>query len=150
MLFLGTTVTIIDSLLVLEKRARTIEVVTGLILLIFAVVTGAGAVRPFRRITSSIEAVTEGYEDNYLHENAYAETVFLSEAFNKMLGRLKVLDESRQEFVSNVSHELKTPLTSMKVLADSLLIQKEAPVELYQEFMEDLSEEIEQIGRAHV
>ena len=142
MLVSVSTDTIIDSLLVLEKRARTIEVVTGLILLIFAVVTGAGAVRPFRRITSSIEAVTEGYEDNYLHENAYAETVFLSEAFNKMLGRLKVLDESRQEFVSNVSHELKTPLTSMKVLADSLLIQKEAPVELYQEFMEDLSEEM--------
>ena len=60
-----------------------------------------------------------------------------------MLGRLKVLDESRQEFVSNVSHELKTPLTSMKVLADALLIQENAPVELYQEFMEDLSEEIE-------
>lgn len=143
MLVSVSTDTIADSLLVLEKRAHTMEIVTGLILLIFAVVTGAGAVRPFRRITSSIEAVTEGYEDNYLHENAYAETVFLSEAFNKMLGRLKVLDESRQEFVSNVSHELKTPLTSMKVLADSLLIQEDAPVELYQEFMEDLSEEIE-------
>ena len=60
MLVSVSTDTIIDSLLVLEKRARTIEVVTGLILLIFAVVTGAGAVRPFRRITSSIEAVTEG------------------------------------------------------------------------------------------
>ena len=143
MLVSVSTDTIADSLLVLEKRAHTMEIVTGLILLIFAVVTGAGAVRPFRRITSSIEAVTEGYEDNYLHENAYAETVFLSEAFNKMLGRLKVLDESRQEFVSNVSHELKTPLTSMKVLADALLIQENAPVELYQEFMEDLSEEIE-------
>ena len=48
---------------------------------------------------------------------------------------MRVLDESRQEFVSNVSHELKTPLTSMKVLADSLLMQEEAPVELYKEFM---------------
>lgn len=60
-----------------------------------------------------------------------------------MLGRLKVLDESRQEFVSNVSHELKTPLTSMKVLADSLLAQQDVPVEIYQEFMTDMSEEIE-------
>lgn len=143
MLVSVSTDTIADSVLVLEKRARTIETVAGLILLIFSFLTASGAVRPFRRITKSIEAVTEGYEDNYLHENAYAETVFLSEAFNKMLGRLKVLDESRQEFVSNVSHELKTPLTSMKVLADSLLIQESAPVELYQEFMEDLSEEIE-------
>ena len=49
----------------------------------------------------------------------------------------------RQEFVSNVSHELKTPLTSMKVLADSLLAQEDVPVELYQEFMGDITEEIE-------
>ena len=48
----------------------------------------------------------------------------ITEAFNKMLSRMKVLDESRQEFVSNVSHELKTPMTSMKVLADSLVGQK--------------------------
>ena len=46
-----------------------------------------------------------------------------------------MLDDSRQEFVSNVSHELKTPLTSMKVLADSLNGQEDVPVELYREFM---------------
>ena len=68
----------------------------------------------------------------------------LSEAFNKMSGRMKTLDDSRNEFVSNVSHELKTPLTSMKVLADSLLLQEDAPVELYKEFMGDMSEEIEE------
>ena len=45
--------------------------------------------------------------------------------------------------MANVSHELKTPLTSMKVLADSLLAQEDVPAELYQEFMGDLSEEIE-------
>ena len=59
------------------------------------------------------------------------------------MNQMRVLDESRQEFVSNVSHELKTPLTSMKVLADSLLSQEEAPVELYKEFMGDIAEEIE-------
>ena len=56
---------------------------------------------------------------------------------------MKVLDESRQEFVSNVSHELKTPLTSMKVLADSLVGQENVPVELYQEFMQDITTEID-------
>ena len=61
----------------------------------------------------------------------YKETTLISDAFNQMLGRLKKLDDSRQEFVSNVSHELKTPLTSMKVLSDSLLSQEEVPVELY-------------------
>ena len=60
-----------------------------------------------------------------------------------MLGRLKQLDDSREEFVSNVSHELKTPMTSMKVLADSLLEQENLPVEMYREFMEDIAKEID-------
>lgn len=60
-----------------------------------------------------------------------------------MLGRMKVLDDSRQEFVSNVSHELKTPLTSMKVLADSLNSMEDAPIELYKEFMGDIGNEID-------
>ena len=128
---------------ILEEAARNVEAAALLILTVLAFLIGIGVVRPFWRITHSIEAVTEGYDANYLHENAYTETMELSEAFNKMLGRLKTLDDSRQEFVSNVSHELKTPLTSMKVLADSLLAQKDAPVELYQEFMSDLSQEIE-------
>jgi signal transduction histidine kinase len=56
---------------------------------------------------------------------------------------MKLLDDSRQEFVSNVSHELKTPLTSMKVLADSLITQPDTPIEVYQEFMVDIAAEID-------
>jgi signal transduction histidine kinase len=53
------------------------------------------------------------------------------------------MDQSRQEFVSNVSHELKTPITSIRVLADSLIGMEEVPVELYREFMSDISDEID-------
>ena len=73
----------------------------------------------------------------------YTETELITDAFNKMVNRMKILDESRQEFVSNVSHELKTPLTSMKVLADSLVGQQGIPEELYQEFMSDITAEID-------
>ena len=134
---------VLDGLSVLGGTAWVAVGVTALLVAALAVILGSVMVRPFARITSSIEAVSEGYDTNYLHENAYTETSLLSEAFNKMLGRLKTLDDSRQEFVANVTHELKTPITSMKVLADSLLVQEDAPVELYREFMADLSEEIE-------
>ena len=48
----------------------------------------------------------------------YTETELITDAFNKMVNRMKILDESRQEFVSNVSHELKTPLTSISGYAE--------------------------------
>lgn len=115
--------------------------------LLLSVIIGAFVIermfQPFRRLTKSIADVAEGYEDEDLSEQTYVETEMISDAINKMFGRMRILDESRQEFVSNVSHELKTPLTSMKVLADSLLTQEDVPVELYQEFMGDIAEEIE-------
>nr|WP_296264996.1 ATP-binding protein [uncultured Merdimonas sp.] len=132
-----------DNLSVLGGKATVAWITMTLVVLVLAFLLGFVMVKPFQRITRSISAVTEGYDDDYLKEYAYTETRALSDAFNKMLGRMKVLDDSRTEFVSNVSHELKTPLTSMKVLADSLLTQEEVPPELYKEFMGDLSEEIE-------
>ena len=122
------------------------SVIVGIILILlamFSVFFADRMVRPIHKITGAIENVTEGYSDDVLHVDTFTETRQLSEAFNKMLGRLKILDESREEFVSNVSHELKTPMTSMKVLADSLLEQEDVPVEMYQEFMRDIAKEID-------
>lgn len=84
-----------------------------------------------------------GFTDEEISVTDYIETEHIGDAFNQMMGRMKVLDDSRQEFVSNVSHELKTPLASMKVLADSLLTQEDVPAELYREFMTDIAEEID-------
>ena len=100
-------------------------------------------VKPFARVTKAIEDLTDGYQNEEISVPDYTETALITDAFNKMLSRMKTLDESRQEFVSNVSHELKTPMTSMKVLADSLNGQEGVPVELYQEFMQDITSEID-------
>lgn len=81
--------------------------------------------------------------DADITEETYRETRLLSQSVQKSLGKLKAVDQSRQEFVSNVSHELKTPITSIRVLADSLMGMKDVPVELYREFMTDISDEID-------
>ena len=73
----------------------------------------------------------------------YRETREISDAVSRTLGKLKAVDQSRQEFVSNVSHELKTPITSIRVLADSLMGMEDAPAELYREFLSDISDEID-------
>ncbi len=98
--------------------------------------------KPFSKITRSLEAVG-GVSEETISIPDYTETKLLAEAYNRMLQRMQTQEDSRQEFVSNVSHELKTPITSMKVLADSLLAQDNVPVELYKEFMGDIAEEID-------
>ena len=76
-------------------------------------------------------------------EGGYTETKEIINTFNQVLERLRSIDQSRQEFVSNVSHELKTPITSMRVLADSLILGDNVPVDIYREFMQDISDEID-------
>ncbi len=100
-------------------------------------------VRPLRHMNQSIGGLVEGAMDGDLDIHDCTETEVISNTFNNLLAKLRLMEESRQEFVSNVSHELKTPLASMKVLADSLLMQEGAPVELYQEFMQDIADEID-------
>ena len=63
--------------------------------------------------------------------------------FEKFKEKTESLEQSRQEFVSNVSHELKTPLASVKVLADSLTSFPDAPIDMYKEFMTDITAEID-------
>jgi signal transduction histidine kinase len=138
-----STDTIEDSLKILHTKGSTILGIVFILMLGLSLFLAGWIVKPLHKITASIANVSEGYDDEVLHVNTFTETKQLSEAFNKMLRRLKQLDESREEFVSNVSHELKTPLTSMKVLADSLLAQENVPIELYQEFMGDIAKEID-------
>lgn len=99
--------------------------------------------KPLQRLAAAFDKISDGYLKENIQAEGYSEVEQISLASNKMLERLRLLDESRQEFVSNVSHELKTPITSMKVLADSLLSQEEVPNELYHEFMVDIADEIE-------
>lgn len=127
----------------LRDNAHMIEVASGIALLAVAFFCSKLLVRPFGKMTKSLEEIQAEDADEKLMIPDYTETEAISTAFNKMLGRMRAIDDSRQEFVANVSHELKTPLTSMKVLADSLLSQEDVPAELYKEFMGDITEEIE-------
>jgi len=136
-----------DNIVINQSYMRQVAVIVmvmvGIAIVFFAILLLLYFLKPLQKIEEGIAAIKNGYGEYNLQVNDYTETAGICEKINQMLGRIKVMDDSRQEFVSNVSHELKTPLTSMKVLADSLLLQEDAPVELYKEFMGDMSEEIE-------
>lgn len=138
----SSTQALIDSIDSQKTNLQIIGLVVWFILLVIAFVFSGLAVRPFKRLAKSIEQVSFG-NMNPIEERGIEEARDIAKSYNETLSRLKILDESRQEFVSNVSHELKTPITSIKVLADSLISMGEAPVELYQEFLGDISHEID-------
>lgn len=138
---------IVSTMEMLGRKAMLLEILTVMIILALAIVLSMALTRPFSRVTEEINKVQAGHSDESISVPDYVETVHIVEAFNEMLKRMKVLDDSRQEFVANVSHELKTPMTSLKVLADSLLMQENAPAELYREFMQDMVSEIDRENR---
>ena len=79
-------------------------------------------VKPLARVTKSIEDLTDGYQNDEISVPDYTETELITDAFNKMLAR-------------------------MKVLADSLVGQQGVPEELYQEFLQDITAEIDRENR---
>lgn len=127
----------------LARNAYVIQLICAVAAVFLAVILSIQLVKPFHKMSKSIDEIKTGYGEDALSVNDYTETIEICKKFNEMLGRMKVLDDSRQEFVSNVSHELKTPITSIRVLADSLMSMEEVPVELYREFMTDISDEID-------
>lgn len=140
-----STDSILANLEYMRNAALVLQIVGAVLLFAVSVFLSVRLTNPLKNMASSIAEIQNGYgtSDGELMIKDYYETVQISEKFNKLYSRMKMLDDSRQEFVSNVSHELKTPLTSMKVLADSLNGQEDVPVELYREFMLDIGNEIE-------
>ena len=127
----------------LQEESGFLVMLFGVFLLLASIGAANLLTTPFRVLMQMLEKVSEGDLDSEIGEYTYLETRGISDAVKRTLAKLKAVDQSRQEFVSNVSHELKTPITSIRVLADSLMGMENAPVELYQEFMTDISDEID-------
>lgn len=138
---------IAGTLDLLNQKAITLEAIMIMVIVGLAFSLSGVLTVPFKKVTAEIGKVKDGTSEKAISVPDYVETVHIVDAFNEILARMNVLNESRQEFVANVSHELKTPMTSIKVLADSLLTQENVPAELYKEFMEDMVSEIDRENR---
>jgi len=127
----------------ISQKVSILFITSAIVILVLAFIYSGILTKPLINLKNVIGHLTEGYMDEEIKIDSFYEINQISSSLNQMLLRMKNLERSRQEFVSNVSHELKTPLTSVKVLADSLLMQENVQPELYREFLLDISEEIE-------
>ena len=139
-----STDSIAATLEVLGRRANLLLLFMTVAVFSAAVLASAFLVRPMEKLTRAFGDVQAGYTSSSVQVDDCPETQNIVAAFNAVIARMRALDESRQEFVSNVSHELKTPMTSMKVLADSLLqMGEDVSPQMYREFMQDINGELD-------
>ncbi len=102
---------------------------------------------PLKNMLDVIKKMSEGHLEQrvVVNKRSHNEISDLAEACNNMADKLEQVESTRQTFVSNVSHELKTPLSSIKVLSESILLQEEVPKEMYVEFLQDINSEVDRM-----
>lgn len=132
-----------DNKTYLEYRANILICIFMVLGVIAAVVISYAAIRDAREIRLQLMNMKDGFLGQLHKDGLWKEAGMVVDNMNGIFAKAQLLEESRQEFVSNVSHELKTPITSMKVLSESILMQENVPVETYREFMNDIVLEID-------
>lgn len=117
------------------------------LLFIIMVVVSKVFTEPVKNLIGIIKEMSEGHFERRakVEQRMHTELVDLALACNQMADQLEKVESTRQQFVSNVSHELKTPLSSVKVLSESILLMEEVPKEMYVEFLHDINSEVDRM-----
>ncbi|MCH5188454.1 MAG: HAMP domain-containing protein [Oscillospiraceae bacterium] len=133
------------------SQVKGIMAMLALLVVIFIGVVSfimAGIItEPIRRLSKRLEEMAEENPDGKLETSAKGEIATLVNSFNLMTAKIRTQEEKRQEFVSNASHELKTPLSSIKLIADSLLNAPNADRETVEEFLTDMNVQVDRLTR---
>lgn len=130
----------------LEKNLLWISASLELAVILFSLIFSAAFSRRMRIIQESVRQMHNGNYDAKTELRGEDEVAQLGRAFNELSDRLNQSEELRKQFVSNASHELKTPLASIKLLSDSIL-QNEMPPETVREFVTDIGGEADRLAR---
>ena len=115
-------------------------------IILFSAFFATTSSRRMRKILTSMRMVREGEYSHKIQMRGSDEFATLATEFNKLTDRLQESEAQQRQFVSDASHELKTPLASIKLLSDSIL-QNEMDADTMREFVSDIGSEADRLTR---
>ncbi len=130
----------------LEVNILRISFGVEAVLVLFSALYAFSTSRKMRQIIASMQRAREGEYSHKIQVHGTDEYAALAQEFNKLTDRLQVSEQAQRQFVSDASHELKTPLASIKLLSDSIL-QNEMDAETMREFVTDIGSEADRLTR---
>ena len=134
-------------LLSILANLRYISIVICVVALVLVVLLSKTLTRNTVRLLSAIRHVREGEYSHRVESLGRDEMAQLADEFNQLTGRLQTTEEARRRFVSDASHELKTPLASIRLLTDSILQNDSVGMDTVREFVADIGEEADRLTR---
>ena len=135
-----------QAILAVEAQLMTVFIAVAAAALIAAFVFAISLTAPIKAMTSAIRRMGKGDLSARVKVHASGELKELADSYNAMAEKIENFDQSRSQFVQNASHELKTPLATMKLLLENLIYQPDMPAELRAEFMQDMNHEIDRLS----
>ena len=135
-----------QAILAVEAQLMTVFIAVAAAALIAAFVFAISLTAPIKAMTSAIRRMGKGDLTARVKVHASGELKELADSYNAMAEKIENFDQSRSQFVQNASHELKTPLATMKLLLENLIYQPDMPSELRAEFMQDMNHEIDRLS----
>ena len=136
-----------DVLLSILANLRYISIVICVVALVLVVLLSKTLTRNTVRLLSAIRHVREGEYSHRVESQGRDEMAQLADEFNQLTDRLQTTEEARRRFVSDASHELKTPLASIRLLTDSILQNESVDMATVRDFVTDIGEEAERLTR---
>jgi len=130
----------------LQTTVLRITLVLEIIVTLFSIAFSGTFSRRLKRIMTSMRIIQEGDYSHKVNMGGNDELTILGAEFNDLTERLNTSEQKRRRFVSDASHELKTPLASIKLLTDSIL-QNDMDMDTVREFVGDIGNEAERLNR---
>ena len=130
----------------LQSNVLQITVILNLAVIGFTAISAGAFTRRLRRIMTSMRTIREGDYSHKVRLGGHDELTALGREFNDLTDKLQKSEELRRQFVSDASHELKTPLASIKLLSDSIL-QNDIDADTVREFVTDIGDEADRLTR---